>query len=253
MHSLSLFFVSHYKIYLEIRHSFLNLPGPLLPVGTQDGHKSHLYIFIRNLFTRVLTILLAISHANSNDPSSSASYDWPGGRGDRPELKCRARDTINPKQFLLILWSLVRYRSSDRGTTARRVDDFESKYLYEVSGSRLSREPKAFKDFQVLFFSRHGALRINYFLAGSERGPLNEGPFVVDGRAHATVFSGIKDSLESKYRTRSDLFAYIVPLLIYNRHPSLAYTSHFRLRILSTLPRLSSYSSFSHIRINTYS
>lgn len=50
--------------------------------------------------------------------------------------------------------------------SARRVDDFESKYLYEVSEGplatriaivrppgyyRLGREPKAFKDFQVLF------------------------------------------------------------------------------------------------------
>lgn len=93
-----------------------------MPVDIQGGHKSHLYIFIRNLFTRVLTILLAISHANSNDPSSSASCD-------RPELKRRARDTINPRRFLLIPRSFARYRSSGhRGTTARRDDDFEIRF-----------------------------------------------------------------------------------------------------------------------------
>jgi len=165
--SLSHFIFKIYKIYLEIRHSFLNLLGPLLPIGMQGGHKSHLYIFIRNLFTRVLTILLAISHTNSNDPSSSASCDWPGGRSNRFELKRRARDTINPRRFLLTLRSFAQYRSSGhRGTTARCVSTISSPSIFtrfpEVARDkdrnrspldcyRLAREPKAFKDFQVLF------------------------------------------------------------------------------------------------------
>lgn len=104
---------------------------------------------------------------------------------------------------------------------------------------RLGREPKAFKDFQVLFSrdtarSRDRALRTNYFLAGLERGPLNEGSFVVDGKAHAIFF--LKNSLESKTLRSDVIFAYIVLLLIYNRRLSLAYTSRSRSRILSTLP-----------------
>lgn len=83
---LSLSLSLSHKIYLEIRHSFLNFTGPLLP-SAYKATKSHLYIFIRNLFTRVLTILLTISHANSNDPSSSASCYWLDISSDRFELQ----------------------------------------------------------------------------------------------------------------------------------------------------------------------
>ena len=37
-------FLSYYKIYLEIRHSFLNLIGPLLPIGTQGDQEPLVHI-----------------------------------------------------------------------------------------------------------------------------------------------------------------------------------------------------------------
>lgn len=74
-----------------------------------------MYIFIRNLFTRVLTILLTISHANSNDPSSSASFDWAAHY--RSELTPRERHDYfhdrPPRESPTILEEL------------RRVDDLE--------------------------------------------------------------------------------------------------------------------------------
>ena len=72
---------------------------------------------------------------------------------------------------------------------------------------RLDREPEIFKDFQVLFSrgavrSKRSRLEKSYELVDSVRGPLNEGSFVVVGRAYAIFLSWITGfaTLELKRR-----------------------------------------------------
>jgi len=97
------------------------------------------------------------------------------------------------------------------------------------------------------------------FLAGPERGPLNEGSFVLDRQLRdfflrLVLASNQRPTMHrSKNPIRSDGEIRAAPQRMLGRRLPFLCSSYSRLRILSTLPRLSRSRPLSCIRINTYS